>query len=591
MSSVLLQHYPAQSSAKPPSLSGQGQGCRRVRTLHSLLAVSIIAGLLQPSILFAQFQRLSPITNNSSTTPVKVQGRVINAVTGAPIPRVLVRFNDRALLTDHEGKFLFEQVTDTTVNFQLTKPGYSMSSDPTDPPSQFFQLSQLAGPLELRLYPEALLTGTVTGPDGLPLARINVQARRSTFDEGSRRWMIVGNSQTDLHGEFRIPVPAGDYKLETRYIARNAGDRDAVLPVTVPAPTSPGAAPQVIHLRNGDEQHFDLHPAVSRTYPVPISMENGLDRGFPQITARTNDGTTMNVGVVPSRTPGRATLYLPAGSYKLSARIQNQDSIEVAETNVTVTGSEAGLSNADDAQKAGTVLRFVTIPTIPVEIAVDAASTSDNRSQRSGGLGGPIQLSGQNSQPNPMQFGLTLQRLDPDDDDNNTSVGLVTPRNRPPGFSTPPGAYRLVARNGFGAWFIKSASYGASDLLAQGLIVSAGGSSAPIRLLVSNQTGALQGTVTVKGQATTGGWVYLINTSPSATPVLSLRGNSYGSINNPYIPPGTYQAIAFEHRHQTDFTDPASLAPYSTYVQSVTITSGGQVSLNLNAVPQSEMQP
>ncbi len=556
---------------------------------RQLLSAFLFLCLTQPIPAMAQYQRLA--TTSATATPIKLLGRVINAATGLPVPRALVRFNDRAMLTDHEGKFQFDQVTDANVALQITKPGYSMSSDPSDPLNQFFRLDQITGPLELRLYPDALITGTVTAPDGEPLARVNVQARRSTFDGPGRRWMMAAQTQTDLHGEFRLPVSAGDYRIETRYTTRNDGDREAILPISLPAPAA-GTAPQTIHLRSGEEQHFDLRPAVRRTYPVPLSIEGVTERGFPSVTARANDGTSFNVEVVPTRTPGQANLYLPTGSYKLSARIQTPEAMEIAETSITVTGSEAVLTDA--TASAGTVLRFVSVPLIPVELAIDTSATSDNNNQQGSRPATSIQLrqSSSQSQPNPMQFGLTLQRDNQDEDEASASINLATPRNSTsaPGFTAPPGSYRLVAR-GSGPWYIKSASYGTSDLLSQSLVVAAGAGSSTIRLIVSNQTGTLRGTVKLKGQPSAQSWIYLIGNSPSATPVYTQRGNNDASFYSSFLPPGTYQAIAFEHRHSADFTDPAALAPFSAYVQPVTITPGASSSLDLNAVPQAELQP
>jgi hypothetical protein len=544
----------------------------------------------QPAPALAQDQHLA--TTSANATPTKLAGRVINAATELPVPRALVRFNDRAMLTDHEGKFLFDQVTDANVNFQVTKPGYSMSSDPNDSPNTFFRLDQITAPVELRLYPDGLITGTVTAPDGELLARVAVQARRSTFDDPGRRWTTVAQTQTDLHGEFRLPVSAGDYRIETRYLTRNESDREAIMPVSLPAPAA-GGGPQTIHLHSGEEQHFELRPAVRRTYPVPLSIENAAERGFPSITARANDGTSFNVQVVPSRTPGRANLFLPTGSYRLAARMQTPEAMEVAETSVTVTGSEAVLADAS----GGTVLRFVPIPLIPVELVIDPSATSDNGNQQGGRPGPSLQFkqSSQN-QPNPMQFGLTLQsdNQNPDEDEASASINLTTPRNGnsngTPGFTAPPGSYRLVAR-GSGPWFIKSASSGTSDLLTQSFVVAAGSGSGTIRLIVGNQAGTLHGTVTLKGQPSAQSWIYLIPNFPSATPFYSQRGNNDGSFYASYLPPGTYQAIAFEHRHSADYTDPAVLAPFSTFARSVTITAGVSPSLNLNAVPQAELQP
>jgi hypothetical protein len=555
------------------------------------ILVLCLLGFLSWTVAFGQSQRFQS-TLNSSTTPIPLQGRIVNAVTGLPIPRVLVRLNSRAVLTDHEGKFFFDQVTDAAVNLQITKPGFSASADPFDAPSLFLRMDQLTGPVEFRLYPEALLTGTVMAPDGEPIPRASVLARRSTFDDQGHHWQIIGQSQTDLHGDFRIPVSAADYRVETRYLARNNGERDAILPVSSP----PSASAQAIHLSSGQEQHVELRPAVRRTYPVLLGIESGTDRGFPMITAHTSDGGSFNIGVIPTRTPGHANLYLPTGTYRLSARIQNPESIEIAETSVTVTGAEQLIADASITPTAGTILRFVTIAAIPVEVSADSASTSatsNSGSQSASRSTGPISISqsGQQSTgPNATQFGLSLQRIDPSDDDQQSNLNLVHNPRGTTGFTAPPGTYRLMSR-GYGQWYIRSATYGSSDLIGHTLTIAAGASGATIHLVASNQTGSLQGSVKLKSQPASGSWIYLINNAASLTPTYTLRANVDGTFTNPFLPPGTYQAIAFERRHSVDLSDPASLAPYSTWVQAVTITAGGQMTTNLNAVPETEVQP
>ena len=221
----------------------------------------------------------------------------------------------------------------------------------------------------VRLYPEALITGSVIGPDGEPLARISVQARRSSFDESGHRWLPMGQGQTDTHGDFRITAPAGDYRIETRYVPRNGGGSEAVMPVSIPSGGN-GAPPRTIHLRNGEEQHFDLHLAVRKAYPVPVNIESAGERGFPSITARTSNGSTFNLGIDGNRGAGHGTISLPIGTYSLTARTQNQDGTAVAETRVTVTGA------ASEAETAGVTLRFVEIPAIPVDLSIDPSATS-----------------------------------------------------------------------------------------------------------------------------------------------------------------------------------------------------------------------
>ncbi|MCU1320384.1 MAG: carboxypeptidase regulatory-like protein [Acidobacteriaceae bacterium] len=553
----------------------------------------LLLGILVAPAPYGDAQ-LRSLANASSTTSVKLSGQVVNAVNGSPISRALVRFNSRAILTDQEGKFQFDQVTDAAGNFQVVKPGYSLSNDPLEQPNLFFQFSQITEPLVFRLYPESILTGTVTAPDGQPLAHVGVTTRRSTFDDLGSRWMVTGQVQTDLHGEFRIPVNAGDYRIETAFTRRNDGSREAVLPVALPTP-APGAS-QVIHVRSGEEQRFDLRPPVRRIYPVPITIESTSERGFPSIRARSNDGTSFNVQVSPTRTAGRGTLLLPAGTYKLTSQLQSQDSLETAETSITVTGAETATPDDQPLGGAGAVLRFVATSSIPVELSIDSSSTSDNSNQRTGGnSASSIRMGGTNSQPTPLQFGLSLLRVEAEGQEEDgglrSSVPLASPRNGVPSFNISPGSYRLLAR-GNGPWYIKSASYGTSDLLAQGLTVTPGSSSAPIRLVVSNQTGSLEASVTLLDSPAKSCWVYLVATGPSVVPISNLRCNGTNSkIESPFLAPGTYQAVAFEHRHPVDLTNPANLALYATHVKSVVITVGGQTTLSLSAVPESEEKP
>ena len=239
-------------------------------------------------------------------------------------------------------------------------------------------------------------------------------------------------------------------------------------------------------------------------------------------------GLVSTSDVAQNRGAGHATISLPVGTYTLSARSQNQEGMQFAETRVTVTGA------GSEAETAGVALRFVEIPAIPVDLSIDPSATSDNTSGSSGNYqpngsqmavrsGSSTQLPtfglGSQSNPTPQQFGLTLQRVDQDDDEMMTTVGLQQRREGAAVFMAPPGTYRLTAR-GQGRWYILSASFGTSDLSRENLVVAAGASSATIHLVVTNQTGSLQGTVKLNGQPVSS-WISLISTTPSLTPVIS----------------------------------------------------------------------
>jgi hypothetical protein len=108
--------------------------------------------------------------------------------------------------------------------------------------------------------------------------------------------------------------------------------------------------------------------------------------------------------------------------------------------------------------------------------------------------------------------------------------------------------------------------------------------------VVSNQTGSLQGTVNLNGSPAQC-YVYLIPSGANAQSVITVRSGSSGSYTAAHLPPGNYQAIAFERRHSANYRDPESLAAYSTFVHSVSVQAGDKPTLNLDAVPVAEVAP
>lgn len=531
----------------------------RFRTrIHAFLCYVLATGAVLTADLMGQIAS-APTGSSASAT---ISGKVINASTGMPVSRALVRFNDRAMLTGHDGNFEFDEVMDSAGNLQVIKPGFYFSIDQGGPNGTFLRLNQKLPPLELRLYPEAIFTGTVTGPNGDPLPHIIVTARRSFFNEEGHRWIPAAQAQTDSRGRFRLPVPAGDYKLESMYVARVRGTNQVALPVIVPSKSSSNSS-DLIHIRSGEEQNFELHPSTSRAYTVTVTFDANFARGFPRITARSSKGVTIPMPVNMSRPggPGGSRLELPSGTYKLTADIMSPDGAQQGETTVTVT----------DHDISGVVFHLSPLPVLPVELFVDGDSTSDN------------------GQPSLPQLGLSLENIDSDFDVFRSTIRLTARQDRTLGFVVPPGSYRLRARGG-GQWYVKSADYGASDLLQQNLVIGPGTGGTPIRITVSNQTGSLEGMCKLAGIPTVC-TVYLVPSASGTQSVFTLQSNSQGVYSSKYLPPGTYQAIAFEQRHSADYSDPATLVPFASRVRTVTINAGEKPTLDLDEVSTAEMIP
>lgn len=513
---------------------------------------------------------VSSAGSTAATIPELIAGRVVNAVTGTPLPRTLVQISGRAVFTDQEGRFRFEQPGLPVSTLRLTKPGFSMTPEQQmDGPSEGVLPEGDPGSLTMTLWPEALLAGTVKTADGEPLQHVSILVRRSLFDEQGRHFQIAGQRQTDSHGGFRLPVPAGDYRVETQFSPRGFERQQAILPFTYPQVSSSATA-DVLHLGSGEEQHLELRPATSTTHTVTLPLEAGDEGQPPQITAHTADGTSFGVNASRSQEPGSLRLDLPSGTYTLRAMRYSREGIQFGESSVTVV----------DHDISGPALHLSSLPNIPVETVLDASSSP---SQTSGGGRPP------DTAPSPMQFNMALQPVDVDPT-SPFQFGIRPTQQRDSGatLAAPPGVYRLTA-NIAGGWYIRSATSRGTDLLRENLVISSGSTPSPISLVVSNQMGSLQGTVKLAGSPGSC-WLYLIATGAALPAVVVGRSDSSGRFNVS-LPPGSYRAIAFPYRHSANLQDPAVLNRFATHVGGATISAGSTSNLDLDAVPVKELVP
>ena len=479
----------------------------------------------------------------------------MNAATGAPVYRALVRANGQAMLTDHEGRFQFDQFASTAnLTIEVRKPGYYFGNNGGS--TRTLRGSEVGSGLVLRLTPEALITGTVTAPDGSPIPRTAVVALRSIYNQSGHRMISMGQGLTNDRGEFRITVPPGDYKVQTMFSGRGTGLFDAVLPVSYPA--DPGG---VIHLTGGTEQRLELHPVVSRTYPVRLKIETSPERGLPSLLARAGDGSTFPIRVLRGEGSGDGDVQvaLPRGTFTLVAYENRGDRMEYGEADVTVGENE----------DTGVTLQLGPVPPIPVQLIVDPESKSDN------------------TPPTMQQLGVFL------DDIRGLQAGLspfsvAVQQNREMALRVAPGTYRLRSRS-YGPWFVKAASYGTTDLLRDSMTVNWGAVSAPVVLTISNLTGTLQGSseITTAAEAT---WIYAIPSGPASVPFYEVRSDADGNFRFPNLPPGSYQVIAFEDRCDLNLADGKELSPFSSYVRAVNVRSGEMVAVRLETVHAMEIR-
>ena len=535
----------------------------------SRLQYALLLGLLPVGPLAAaraQIVNNSPSTQQppsaATTSPTVsriIHGQVVNALNGVAIPRALVSVNSRQALTDTQGKFEFPQFADAQATVTVTKPGYSQSADSGEMVVQH-RIADLDVPVEVKLYPYALITGMVGGSDGLPLSKLQVTLSRASYDNSGVRWNNAGFAMTNSRGEYRFLVPAGRYRVALQYNPRTGETGEAVLPVSYPQNSSTDAV-TYLALSPGEEKHVDLRPRMGPTYPIFVETDAQEARSNLRFTAVDQADSTMGLGYSAGSRPGEYRIDLPSGSYLLQAQSENRDESLIGSIRVTVAGKPI----------SGLVMHLAPVASIPVDIAMYPLFWQVRGLQQSSDQAGH----GVTAQ----QLNLSLHNLSTHSDGMNQDIGLRVREDKTFEFRAPPGRYRLVGGNG--GWYVESATYGGiTNLLTSDIVLAPGAAGAPIHIVANNDQGVLHGQVAAPNTVDTS-WVYLFPRQPSLSwpnPISTGGDGKFFAV----VTVGSYSVVAFEHRLQEDLRDPEVLTRLTAGAKTVDITSGGNTVVNLD---------
>ena len=481
---------------------------------------------------------------------------MLDALHGTPVPRALVRLNGRAVLTDAQGRFSFAQFTDPQAVVSVMKPGYA-SAEGADGPAMM-KVADLDAALALKVYPDAIITGTVAARDGTSLAGIAVQLYRANYDANGIAAAQAGFTVTDSGGNYRFQEPAGKYRLLSRYGTLAESGQTALATAYPGGSSSLGSG--YFGLRSGEERRINLRPAVGTAVPVELKVD-GMDdddrRARLRVSVEQEGGVPFSTQAQPETTAGLYRLALPAGSYTVEVTAGSRE--EPLEGTARMTVSARGNNEA--------VVHVAEPATYPVEVALDpsaAASTAQSAS---------LQI------PTPAQLNLQLHSL------SSNADGVRDIRMQSAGgvyaFRVPAGRYRLVC-SGAGAWTISSASFGTANLAGGEMNVAGGSGGTPIRLAVTNATGQIAATVAAGDAAAA--WVYFVAREPSL-PAFYVDRVGAGSTLNRNLPPGSYLVLATETRLQVDLYDRAAVDALAAKGRDVTVAAGGKITIDLPLLP------
>ncbi len=524
-----------------------------------------VPGLPLAGLAFASlFAQTSPAPSTDTQTHL-VRGQVVNALDGSPLSRALVTVNTRRALTDYQGRFEFAGLVGANAFATVRKPGFSGGPDAsTLNPTQ--RLTDLDAPVLIKLYPDAVVSGTVTSREGAPLSHVAVRLLRSQYDGVALHWAPTASGQTNSRGEYRISTPGGRFRVASSFVPRSFETGEVVLPASFPE-ASQGNTSSLVELRSGEERRVDLSAKVGPAYPVTLHVEPANSQHMnAAIIVSTSAGDEFLTGLSPDQ-----HLELPVGSYALNVRVNSREDSMSGTSRVTVTSR--------DPAAATVHLSLDTQLSVEIVAGNVAAASQSYNSNSSSNLP---------EIPNAAMFNLLLHNQLANGETQEQDIRPRQEANKITSFRVPPGRYRLLAAGG-GQWHVESASLGATDLLLNDLVIGPGSAGGALRVVVSNQTGTVHARTNLP--LGTSAWMYLLPRGPSLIPIHPTLVTSNGTataIATASVPPGTYTAFLLGTQLQKDPRDPSFLASFASGLTDIEVQPGADTSFSFDLAKRKE---
>ena len=491
-------------------------------------------------------------------------GHIVNSVTGAPVPRVLVwlwGLPQRAVkpegnpeappppvqthetLTDASGAFRFEEVAAGTWRLGAKRPGFEdWPEEGQAPLDARIDLTASREDLRVPLRPVTVITGRVADQDGFPVDGVTVQALRAEIVDGRKLFHAYGWAQTDDRGIYRLSnLWRGPYYLRVSGLSArtravfgrvlpsqatgesfrpvyypNSPDLDSASPVN-DAPGQELHADFTISMQAGASVHGVLR-SFSASQPVKLELDNAAGEAVP---ARTEINQSTGEFEIADVAPG---------SYVVKASQSVRDETLSGEAPVTLApGGASGLTlelapgveipcrirvqgQGEDGEPAADVPASIALePVVKIETAIQEPISSQ------GGENTPISL-----------------------------------------HNVPPGKYRVEVSTSTG--YIAQLQAGSKDLLQNPVLTVTPGTAPTLDIVIQAGGATVSGRVQAASGNLAGAFIVLVSARSPDLPVVDAVASPDGSFSLSHVAPGSYRAYAWRGRAQLEYRNPSAMA-------------------------------
>jgi hypothetical protein len=511
----------------------------------------------------------------------RLEGIVINTLTGRPISRALVHllpWRERAMLTDPKGEFSFDHVPQGLVQILVTKPGfvYRGTSTVSNTPSSI-HLGTGTSKVALKLTPAAVIYGQVTNKDEEPVEGVSVEVLGAAIVNGRRQLTPVRNDvRSDAEGNFRVAglVPGRYYvAVKAGRASPNSGLQSAATseayPELVYYPSRPdldSAAPLDLSAGQHAEVRFVLEPVPSFRLAGFVGNLSGWSQVDSPVFVDESGRVLLQPDDFNRQTGAFEFRAVPAGTYMIRVGATNQESRH------TFTMRKVKIeANITD-------LHLLLNPGVDIPVVV---RTEFGRPQAV-----PCKDFGVGKNPsdcnNYPAARVELHSLDSISLGFYSELGLA---NSSPSLNVRgviPGTYLVDARATFGG-YVQSIRSAGLDLMREPLVVPEGARMAPIEVVVRDDAATV--TIQVRTDKPNQQLLVLVLAEPTvlAGPQVIATGGAAAFQSGP-LPPGVYKIFAFDAADSVEYTNSDVLAKYAPQAATVNVAAGGSVSATVDVI-------
>jgi hypothetical protein len=495
-----------------------------------------------------------------------VRGMIVNSQTGEAVRGALVQFyaeRQRFQLTGPNGEFLFDDIPAGQFSVDVEKPGFFSSRNLPAFRGRLPMISVGADqpPAILKLIPEGIIYGRVSGENGEPLENVPVQLFSDHIENGRKSLRSSAGANTNDRGEFRLPeLLPGRYFLfvgPAQPSSFSEGQRvEGYAPVFYPGGSDLAAAAPIDIVPG---QHEELNVVLAKQPLFRLSgtvsgcaPEEGVSMQFLNASGQPISG---GFEFHPSTGAFRSN-WIPKGPINITAFCQDNKTMQTygASQTMNVTSDRAGI-------------RLMLLPSLTIPVSIRLEKTRDDYVQQTHIFDGfhagsptqeqilanvaliPNELASFRGQYNSEPLGTTENRL-------------FRIRN------IQPGTYSVeIYPNG--PYYVQSAHAGSSDVREDGLTISPGASVQAINIVLRDDGGAVSGTVSSNGKPAEA-WVAVVPISNPGPVQMNMTYNG-GTFQFANLAPGRYGVLALDRAEDWEYRNPVVLRKYLSGASEITI--------------------